>query len=521
MAADPGAQFLEAYFAIQQGDAALRDGNTARAEAKFTRALDALAEIKAGAPDWNAAVVQYRIGYCENHLARLRAQRGDAPRAPVAAPTPAADSDRVRQLTAELAQARAQITQLEEAREQLQGRLDAALAPAAAPAALTPELAELQKRNRELAAELATAQTQLAQSRPPPAAPAESDAAQLQRDLAAVRQELTQTKTELQQTRAQLVGIQTDHAKLRITHDQVLAQLTGANRQLEAARASGAKDGEIIRQLRKENALLRVVADRAAIPTGARAEAAPAAKKWWWPFEQRPTAPAPAPVEKPAAPEPPVTVQKTETSALVAELKAPPPPEPPPAAPAKPANEGRTKVGEAQAALDRGDLDAAEARLKAVLAAEPQNIGALNNLGVVYYRRGDLDQAETTMRRAVQTAPDDSAARSLLGVICFRKGKLDEAFAELTKAVALDPRNAEAHNYLGITLTEKGWAASAEQEMRRAIELNPKYADAHFNLAVIYARQKTPRRDLARHHYDKAISLGAARDPQLEELLAK
>ena len=527
-ASDAGFQFLEAYFAIQQGDAAIREGNAARAEAKFTRALDTLREIKTTVPEWNPEIVQYRLTYCENQLARLRAQRGET-----VAPGPVrvADSERVRQLTEELARAREQIQQLEAVRDQLQARLQAT--PAAAPEA-SPELAELQKRNRELATELVAAQMQLAAARESAERAAAPElTARLQQDLAAVRQELTRTKAELEQVRTQLTSAradlersQADSTKLRASYDQVLAQLTDANRQLEAARAAVAKDGEIIRQLRKENALLRVVTDRQAIPTAGRADSADG-KKWWRPFageKMRAEKPVTQPVQPvappPAAAEAVAAVQPGEPRELVAELKAPPPPpqpEPPPAAPSSVAV--RRLISEGKAALDKGDWDTAEARLQAAVAAEPQNLAALNNLGVLHYRRGQLEQAEATMQRAVQLAPNDSAARALLGVIYFRKGRLDEAFGELTKAVALDPRNAEAHNYLGITLVEKGWAAAAETEMRRAVELNPKYADAHFNLAVIYARQKTPRWDLAQHHYDKAISLGAAPDPQLEQLI--
>ncbi len=87
--------------------------------------------------------------------------------------------------------------------------------------------------------------------------------------------------------------------------------------------------------------------------------------------------------------------------------------------------------------------------------------------------------------------------------------------------MALDPHNAEAHNYLGIVLSQKGWGAAGEQEIRRAIEINPQYADAHFNLAVIYAKQRTPDVELAKYHYRKALDLGAPADPQLDALLKK
>jgi len=36
---------------------------------------------------------------------------------------------------------------------------------------------------------------------------------------------------------------------------------------------------------------------------------------------------------------------------------------------------------------------------------------------------------------------------------------------------------------------------------------------------VIYAKQKTPRWELARYHYQKALDLGAQPDPQLEARL--
>ena len=70
-------------------------------------------------------------------------------------------------------------------------------------------------------------------------------------------------------------------------------------------------------------------------------------------------------------------------------------------------------------------------------------------------------------------------------------------------------------------LSEKGWSAAGEQEIRRSIELNPQYADAHFNLAVIYAKQRTPKVEMARYHYKKALDLGAPPDPELEALLKK
>jgi len=176
-------------------------------------------------------------------------------------------------------------------------------------------------------------------------------------------------------------------------------------------------------------------------------------------------------------------------------------------------------LNEARAALALKDYDSAALKYQDILAQDPNNLTALSNLGAIRYQQGRSDEAEGFLRKASTAAPTDSTARSLLGVILVRKGQLDEAFNELTRAVALDPRNPEAHNYLGITLSEKGWSTAAEGEIRRAIELNPQYADAHFNLAVIYTKLKTPRWELARYHYQKALDLGAQPDAQFEALL--
>lgn len=184
-----------------------------------------------------------------------------------------------------------------------------------------------------------------------------------------------------------------------------------------------------------------------------------------------------------------------------------------------PPAEVRGLLRDARQSLATNDYAGATAKYNAVLAQDPQNLLALSNLGVIHYQQGRLDAAEAVLRQAIAIAPDDSGARSLLGAIQLRQGKLDDALAELTRAVALDTGNAEAHNFLGIVLSEKGKPAEAEHEVRRALELKPEYADAHINLAVLYLHEQPPRLALARHHYRKAIALGAPADPALEAQL--
>ena len=72
-----------------------------------------------------------------------------------------------------------------------------------------------------------------------------------------------------------------------------------------------------------------------------------------------------------------------------------------------------------------------------------------------------------------------------------------------------------------MTIGRKGWYFGAEDEMRKAIELAPDYPEAHFNLAVFYLQRTPPAVELARRHYQKALDLGAAPDPQVAKSLAE
>ncbi len=174
---------------------------------------------------------------------------------------------------------------------------------------------------------------------------------------------------------------------------------------------------------------------------------------------------------------------------------------------------------EAKENFDGGKFRAAEKNYEEILTKSPNNLYALSNLGAVYFRTGRLKAAELTLKKAVTLAPKDEFTRRTLGIVYYRQAKFDEAVTELTKALAINPKSFIAHNYLGITASEKGWQEAAEKEMLEAIAANPDYVDAHYNLAVIYATNKPPAKELAKRHYSKAMELGAEANPSLEKLI--
>ncbi|MEM6883912.1 MAG: tetratricopeptide repeat protein [Verrucomicrobiota bacterium] len=173
---------------------------------------------------------------------------------------------------------------------------------------------------------------------------------------------------------------------------------------------------------------------------------------------------------------------------------------------------------EANSLFQQGKFDEAAAKYQSILNTYPESLYAVSNIAVVRFQQGNYPVAEQHLRKAVKLAPQDAFSHSILGIVLYQQGKFDEAVQILSRASALDPNDPKTRNYLGISASQKGWQEAAEQECRKAIELDPQYGDAHFNLAVIYATQKPPAKELSKRHYNRALELGVPRDSQLEAL---
>ncbi len=182
-------------------------------------------------------------------------------------------------------------------------------------------------------------------------------------------------------------------------------------------------------------------------------------------------------------------------------------------------NELRQKISEAKEKFDKGDFGVAEKLYQEALDSAPGNAFVLSNLGVTQFRAKRYAESEESLKKALELSPEDAFSRSTLGIVYYTQGKLDKAVDELTQSVAVNPSNAVAHNYLGIAASRKGWQENARKELETAAELDPTYADAYFNLAVVCASQKPADKEAARKAYQKAVSLGAAPDSRLEELI--
>jgi tetratricopeptide (TPR) repeat protein len=176
-------------------------------------------------------------------------------------------------------------------------------------------------------------------------------------------------------------------------------------------------------------------------------------------------------------------------------------------------------VKEGQELFVEKKYDEAEQKYQAVLAMDPTNIVTLADLASVQLEAGHLPQAEQNLKHALAIDPDDDYSLYVLGQVKFQEKDYDASLNALSRAAEIMPLNANIRNFIGLALDEKGLRREAETAFRRAIQLDPEFAEAHMNLAVVYATQKPPLLQLAKWHYQKAMTIGHAPNRALEKML--
>ena len=180
-----------------------------------------------------------------------------------------------------------------------------------------------------------------------------------------------------------------------------------------------------------------------------------------------------------------------------------------------------TKVlGErAAAAFGKRDWPAARKAYLEMLELDDGNALVWANLGAVEQQAGDSKQAIECFEKSVQINPQLAQTWTALGLLLQNQGDSYRAISCFTRAIHEEPEDARAHNYLAIAAKGLGWADAAEAELQRAIELKPDYGIAHFNMALMLLERRPPAIELARRHYEKALTLGVAKDEVVERRL--
>jgi predicted O-linked N-acetylglucosamine transferase (SPINDLY family) len=144
-----------------------------------------------------------------------------------------------------------------------------------------------------------------------------------------------------------------------------------------------------------------------------------------------------------------------------------------------------------------GRLAEAEAIYRALLAADPDDLNALNLLGVLARQTGRRDEALDLLWRAADLATATPDVHYNLGTVLSDLGRRDEAAAAFRRALALQPGRADVHNALGATLNRAGRYADALAQYRAAIQLDPALAGAYSNAGAVLMQLNDPGPALA------------------------
>jgi len=159
-----------------------------------------------------------------------------------------------------------------------------------------------------------------------------------------------------------------------------------------------------------------------------------------------------------------------------------------------------------QHALDSGDLADAEKDFRAVLAAEPDNVGAHGNLAVVHMRRKEWGAALAELRSAERLAPKMPGIRLNIGLVYYRQGDYGRAIQPFESVVRDQSESTQARYLLGLCYFFK------ERYADTAHTLEPLWPRESANLNYLYvvsiAANKAGFADLDQRATARLIEVG-------------
>ena len=129
---------------------------------------------------------------------------------------------------------------------------------------------------------------------------------------------------------------------------------------------------------------------------------------------------------------------------------------------------------------EAGRLAEAREKYERILAAVPDHVDALVNLGNLLFLSGTATAAASYYLQALAINPDHAEANFNLANLLEDQGELDGAMLFYRKAIQMEPGFADAHFNLAMVLETMGNAWGAREHWQRYLELDPNSTWADF-----------------------------------------
>jgi tetratricopeptide (TPR) repeat protein len=128
---------------------------------------------------------------------------------------------------------------------------------------------------------------------------------------------------------------------------------------------------------------------------------------------------------------------------------------------------------EAYHAVDKGDLDAGLAKIRAFLEKNPDVWNAWFLLGWALRKSGDYGHAADSFRHALEKGGANADTRNELALCLMEKGDLKAARKELETALQKEPENIKIISNLGALALKTGDKTEAAGFFRTVLEIDP------------------------------------------------
>lgn len=192
-----------------------------------------------------------------------------------------------------------------------------------------------------------------------------------------------------------------------------------------------------------------------------------------------------------------------------------------------------------------GQLEQAEAEIRAILGRDAGNVDAYCTLAAIHMERDALDMAELVLNRGLTRHADDPKLLTNMGLVALRRGDDQTAFVLFEKASQADPRfltgrlnkaavylgvgdhtrakeelafvlgvepgNTQALLGLGLAQRMAGDHAGAQKTWETLLDIDPDSPSAHFNLGLL-AMDFQEDQARARKHLERYLQVAPEGD---------
>ena len=143
----------------------------------------------------------------------------------------------------------------------------------------------------------------------------------------------------------------------------------------------------------------------------------------------------------------------------------------------------------AVAAHRAGDLASARALYDRVLLMTPNDVDALNNMGVLLSAMREFGRAELLLRRAISLSPRNASVWSNLGTVLRESGQSSDAVAAFQHALSIEPTHQGARVSLAQQYLSINMLAQARVLLEEVVAVNPAVPEAQYALGQVLELQ--------------------------------